>query len=118
MRRLLLLSSFVVVVPCACGGLEERPPVRAAAIYLVDTLRADHLSAYGYGRDTSPHLEAFAAAARSLATAPARLFAMKGRYPAAELEDLPGWVRVDSVEKLAVPGLQEDRHLVIMSVNA
>jgi len=60
-------------------------------------------------------LAAFATAARHLARG-ARLLAMKGRYPAAELEELPGWVQLHSVEKLAVPGLQEDRHLVIMSV--
>ena len=29
-------------------------------VYLVDTLRADHLSLYGYERDTSPELERFA----------------------------------------------------------
>ena len=29
-------------------------------IYLVDTLRADHLGVYGYNRDTSPRLDAFA----------------------------------------------------------
>jgi len=57
----------------------------------------------------------FAEAARHLAGA-ARLLAMKGRYPEAELQDLPGWVQLQSIEKLAVPGLQEDRHLVIMSV--
>ena len=45
-----------------------------------------------------------------------RLLAMKGRYPRDELGELPGWVRVESVEKLSVPGLQEDRHLVIMSL--
>lgn len=60
-------------------------------------------------------LSAFAAAARHLG--PARLLAMKGRYPAGELEVLPDWVRVQSVEKLRVPGLKEERHLVIMSVN-
>jgi len=60
-------------------------------------------------------LAAFAQAARHLA-AGARLLAMKGRFPRGELDDLPDWVRIESVEKLAVPGLQEDRHLVIMSV--
>jgi 16S rRNA (guanine527-N7)-methyltransferase len=62
------------------------------------------------------NLASFARAARRLAAAPSRLLAMKGRFPHSELEDLPGWVRIDSVEKLEVPGLQEDRHLVIMSV--
>ena len=61
-------------------------------------------------------LVAFAEAARHLADK-ASLLAMKGRYPAAELEHLPDWVQLHSVEKLEVPGLQEDRHLVIMSVN-
>jgi 16S rRNA (guanine527-N7)-methyltransferase len=60
-------------------------------------------------------LAAFAGAARHLAGT-ARLLAMKGRYPNDELDDLPAWVRVESVEKLVVPGLQQDRHLVIMSV--
>ncbi|MEO1083235.1 MAG: sulfatase, partial [Acidobacteriota bacterium] len=30
-------------------------------VYLIDTLRADHLGAYGYPRNTSPHLDRFAA---------------------------------------------------------
>ncbi len=60
-------------------------------------------------------LAAFARAARHLA-AGAQLLAMKGRFPGGELDDLPDWVRVESIEKLTVPGLQEDRHLVIMSI--
>ena len=61
-------------------------------------------------------LASFARAARRLAAAPSRLLAMKGRLPQSELNDLPGWVRIDAIEKLDVPGLQQDRHLVIMSV--
>jgi len=61
-------------------------------------------------------LVTFTLAARQLA--PVRLFAMKGRRPESELNELPDWVQVESVEKLAVPGLQEDRHLVIMFVSA
>jgi len=48
-----------------------RPPV---IIYLVDTLRADHLGCYGYPRPTSPRIDAFARDAvrfeRALAQAP------------------------------------------------
>ena len=61
-------------------------------------------------------LAAFADAARHLVRPATRLLAMKGRYPDTELRGLPDDVRVDSVEKLRVPGLQEDRHLVIMSI--
>jgi len=62
------------------------------------------------------NLASFARAARRLAAAPSRLLAMKGRFPQGELDELPEWIRIDSIEKLDVPGLQEDRHLVIMSV--
>ncbi|GAK59479.1 hypothetical protein U27_06464 [Candidatus Vecturithrix granuli] len=35
----------------------EKPDI---LVYVVDTLRADHLSCYGYARKTSPHLDQFA----------------------------------------------------------
>jgi 16S rRNA (guanine527-N7)-methyltransferase len=60
-------------------------------------------------------LSTFVSAARHLAGPDTRFLAMKGKIPGDELEGLPGWLSVDSVEKLVVPGLQEDRHLVIMS---
>ena len=61
------------------------------------------------------NLGLFARASQHLATKGTRLLAMKGRRPDDELSALPeGW-RVDSIEELHVPGLQEERHLVIMS---
>lgn len=43
-------------------ALSPTPPVGVVnvLIYLVDTLRTDHLGAFGYRRDTSPRLDAFA----------------------------------------------------------
>jgi len=64
---LVLWAPQIRVNPRAVG---ERDEVREPAptktefpnivIYLVDTLRADHLGIYGYDRPTSPHLDAFA----------------------------------------------------------
>jgi arylsulfatase A-like enzyme len=39
------------------GAAPEHPNV---LVILIDALRADHLGAYGYGRETSPELDAFA----------------------------------------------------------
>ncbi len=48
----------------AAGGGCAAPASRDwnVVVVMVDTLRADHLGAYGYGRDTSPTLDRFAAA--------------------------------------------------------
>jgi 16S rRNA (guanine527-N7)-methyltransferase len=37
---------------------------------------------------------------------------MKGRYPHDELEKLPNGWKLAAVHRLAVPGLDEERHLV------
>jgi len=62
------------------------------------------------------NLQDFAEASRHLLTPETRLLAMKGRDPKEERAELPAWICVDAVEELAVPGLQEQRHLVIMSL--
>lgn len=61
-------------------------------------------------------LGAFAEAARHLVGSDTRLLAMKGRFPEEEINDLPEWACVQSVEKLTVPGLNENRHLVMMTI--
>jgi 16S rRNA (guanine527-N7)-methyltransferase len=61
-------------------------------------------------------LKAFAEASRSCAGESSRLLAMKGTHPEKELEELPEWVNIESIEKLTVPYLHAERHLIIMSV--
>jgi 16S rRNA (guanine527-N7)-methyltransferase len=62
-------------------------------------------------------LNDFVEAVRPCAGENSRLLAMKGAHPRKELEGLPGWVNVDSIEQLTVPYLHAERHLVIMSVS-
>jgi 16S rRNA (guanine527-N7)-methyltransferase len=94
-------------------GLENTTPVQERLESFSARVRYDVIVSRAFA-----DLASFARAARHLAMAPTRLFAMKGRHPESELRGIPEWARVDSVEKLYVPGLQEDRHLVIMSVIA
>ncbi len=64
----------------------ERGPV---ILFLIDTLRADHLGCYGYERNTSPHLDALAqegilfeqCLAQSTWTKPATASILTGVYP-------------------------------------
>lgn len=92
-------------------GLENIQPLQAR----LET----HLPAQPYAIIISrafSSLQDFAAASRQLMNANTRLLAMKGRDPMDEREALPGWIKADSVQELVVPGLQEQRHLVIMSL--
>ena len=56
-RRRAWLASLLVAL-AACHGGSEHPP--NIVIITLDTTRADHLGLYGYFRDTSPTLDAFA----------------------------------------------------------
>lgn len=57
-----------------CAGTTAAAPARHLVVIAIDTLRADHLSCYGYERPTSPTLDALAARGvlfeRAIATAP------------------------------------------------
>ena len=59
-------------------------------------------------------LATFAELGRRLVAPGGRLVAMKGLYPHEELQQLPADVRVVAVPPVRVPGLDVQRHLVIM----
>ncbi len=52
-----LLALFAVLAGCGSGS-DERPP--NVILISLDTLRADHMSLYGYERETTPYLERLA----------------------------------------------------------
>jgi len=49
-----------------------------------------------------------------LLAADAKILAMKGTYPVAELENVPESFKVEKIELLNVPGLDAERHLVVL----
>src|SRR5688572_24390323 len=53
------LSAILLLLLLTACTREEAVP-RNVLLVVVDTLRADRLSLYGYHRPTSPHLDAFA----------------------------------------------------------
>ena len=51
------LAAVALVIACSDPAVETPPNL---LLVTIDTLRRDHCSAYGYERDTTPHLRAFA----------------------------------------------------------
>jgi len=91
--------------------IKEKPVIPHVFIYLIDTLRADHLSCYGYKRKTTPFIDEFAKDSiifkKCFATAswtkPAVASVLTGLYPnihgAEEREDsLPS--EVDTIAEI------------------
>lgn len=88
-RRLILLAIVVALltVLASCGPETPRRP--HVLVWMVDTLRADHLGCYGYPRNTSPVMDAFAqrgvlfeaAHAHSNWTQPSVASLLSGRHP-------------------------------------
>jgi arylsulfatase A-like enzyme len=91
-------------------------PAPLVVIYLVDTLRADHTGPYGYGRDTTPELVAFArdavvfekAIAHASWTKPSvasiLTSLLPGQHRAVQLRDALDTAHVTIAEMLAAKG--------------
>ncbi|MGH7895043.1 MAG: sulfatase [Candidatus Binatia bacterium] len=119
-RAALELASALVVLAFAARPLSTAPlvedvvtavppPAGTPDVILVslDTTRADHLSTYGYGRETSPRLTAFAGdallftQARSPAgwTLPGHASMLTGLYPSRHGAQLAGtWQEGESID--------------------
>jgi len=72
---------------------------------LFDTVTARALSS----------LQDFVAYAGHLCAAGGHLLAMKGKLPEDEMSALPGSFRVSAVHRLHVPGLDDERHLIVLA---
>jgi arylsulfatase A-like enzyme len=110
MRRRLLLLGFVPLAPLAfyvCSHVHaaRREPWNVLLIS-IDTLRADHLSAYGYPRETSPSLARFAqrgilfeqAFSNAPKTAPSHMTLLTGLLP-----DAHGICNIEEGSTAALP---------------
>ena len=85
------LCGFFFVATTACSGPapSAKPSVRNLVLVTIDTLRADHVGAYGYTRARTPAIDALAAGGtlfeRAYAAAPITLPShatlLTGRYP-------------------------------------
>jgi arylsulfatase A-like enzyme len=90
-----ILTLIAGAALAACGAQTPRPAVESrhvnVLLYSIDTLRADHVSTYGYHRDTTPTLDALASSgviftdtsAHSCKTAPSHMTIFTGLIPEA-----------------------------------
>ena len=85
---IVFLILVVSILPW-CVSLASAKSLHGIILISLDTLRADHLGTYGYYRNTSPHIDAFAkksiifenAVAQSPWTLPSHMSIMTSLYP-------------------------------------
>ena len=91
------LALCALALLCATGCSPEAPKPVHVLLVVVDTLRAEHLSCYGYGRQTSPHIDQLANGGARFAyatsqcswTAPSMVSMFTGRHILEERLSLP-----------------------------
>lgn len=59
-NRSIALAALALVVGCTKSDGAREGKAKSVVLITIDTLRADHLSCYGYGKPTSPFLDSFA----------------------------------------------------------
>lgn len=84
-----LATSLLALLLCSCERELPPPHPRNVVLITIDTLRSDHLGAYGYGRRTSPNIDRLAsqgvlfknAYSQAGWTTPSMATLMTGLYP-------------------------------------
>jgi arylsulfatase A-like enzyme len=122
-RELLEAAGASAIAATAPGAFAQRPDGPNVLLIVVDTLRADHVGAYG-GRARTPTIDALAREGlrftrchpEAMATVPARRSILTGRrvfpfrrwHPYAEvgLRDTPGWAPIDTVDETFTSALR------------
>ena len=92
-----VLSAGAAWLANGCRRAPPRVPAQHVLLIVVDTLRADHVSCYGYRRPTTPAIDALAkegvrfehAVAQSSWTSPSMVSMMTSRYVAEETLAIP-----------------------------
>jgi arylsulfatase A-like enzyme len=115
---------FLAVAGLALAGCGSPPP-RNVVLVLVDTLRADHVGAYGYGRPTTPNFDAFAAQgvlferawSQAACTFPSVNSLLTSRYPARFLGQ-PGEAMGIPAGELALPEILAQAGFATAAVSA
>ncbi len=112
------LLATILLTPAAARDAQEKAAAPAAAkagappnvlLIVIDTLRADHLSAYGYARKTSPNLDRLAAEgvlyesciSAASWTLPAHASLCTGLFPRDHHSTSESWALEDSFDTLA-----------------
>lgn len=112
--RLLAALACALVLPLGCGDAPPAPDTRPDLVLVViDTLRADRLSTYGYPRPTSPRIDRLAAegvrfddvTAQSSWTQPSVASLLTGRHLYVNAHRLPASVP-SLAERLAEAGYE------------
>ena len=105
------ILGLALLAGAGCSPEPERPNV---ILIVLDTVRSDHLGCYGYGRDTSPHMDRFAkedgilfeaAYAQAPLTLPSHMSMLTGLYPETHGVLLP---KVKEVKHGGTDKLSED----------
>lgn len=115
MGRALHRAGLCLLLATAAGAAPEAASRPNVILISIDTLRADHLSAYGYARETAPRIAAFAkravvfeeAYSQSPKTAASHMSLMTGLYPEVHRVGNPGRDRVRVRLSDEIPTLAE-----------